>query len=817
MLGYHFAAALRSILHQKLYTLVGLTSLSLGMTVSILILSFVNYEEGFDAMHFDNERIYRLNWVSGDGSHFATFNNPLSPMLATALPEIESFARIGMRQHLFTVEGEDLYRSLSFVDSDFFDFFNYEALAGDPSSSITDMKSAVITESAALELFGDIKSIGAVFTVDGIHDFRVAAIIGDNPGNSHLVSNIYVNIENLPTLWNRPTVLTYLYSDVLYHYIKLAPKTSAQAVVDNATAFLKENVSELSSLKILLQPLRDIHFTADLQNEMSTRDDVSGLVKPLRQRSDITVFSVVGFLVLLIAALNFMNLQAVRLTKRAREIGIRRIAGASPFNLATAFLIETAIVSSLALMVSLALCSVFLPYFNSIVGANILPEVFFSFGNLWPLIVVSLFIAILAGAYPAITAARLAPTNALRGEVVKGVTADRFRSALIVAQFSISIGLIVASAIVNTQINYAMSKSLGFDPQNVLTIELPNQAARAAYPVLRAQLLNNSGVISVSAGSIIPTRDLSDGAEIIREGGDPNQPLLTRVVTVSEDYIDVLGMKLVAGRALSDDFATDRASSYSDSVTTVHSAVVLNETAANLAGWENPQDAIGESFYAERMSQDILYRRNITVVGVVQDAHFRSVRTDIAPISFTLDSNLNVITVKLAEGNQTDTLAEIDQLWQQNLPELPIQRSYLSNSYAMFYLGESRTFGLFIGLSVIAILIACFGLYAVTSFIVERRTKEIGIRKVLGATVRNITGLLIWDFSKLVILANLIAWPLAWWLMQQWLANFAYRTDISITLFFFAGIATFFLALATTFQRTYRVAISNPIMALRTE
>ncbi len=817
MFSYHFKKALKSIFHRKFYTAIGVLSLAIGMTVSILILSFVNYENSFDAMHDDSERIHRLNWISGDGSHFATFNNPLSPVLATALPEIENFTRIAMTQRLFTVDGVSQFKSLSMVDDGFFEMFNYEVLAGDPSSAIKDVGSAVITEAAALELFAEARPVGEVFSVDGTFDFRVAAIIANNPGNSHLVSNVYVNVENAPAVYGFPQLFSFMNSDIMYHYVKFAEGISPITAQENAISYVRENISSLSNHQISLQPLRDIHFTTDLQNEMSTRDDVSGVVKPLRQRSDLIIFAGVAFLTLLIAALNFMNLQAVQLSKRAREIGVKRIAGSSRTDLAAQFLTEIGIISLFAFFASLILCELFMPYFNSMVAARIESESFFTVINLSFLLMMALGVGILAGIYPAITAAKLSPANALRGQVVKGVSANRFRSGLIVAQFSISIGLIIASGIVNTQISYAMSKSLGFDPENVIAIELPNAQARDAYSVMREQLLSNPGVISVSAASVIPTRDLSDGRSMVREGGDPDNALRTRSIAIAEDYFEVLGMEFVAGRALSDDFPTDRAGSYSETVTTVLGGIVLNETAARQAGWNDPQDAIGKRFYNEGTSNGVLLHRDIVVVGVVQDAHYQSVRTDIAPISYILDNNLSIMTVKLADGNQASTLAAIDQIWQQNVSEYPILRSYLSDSYSAFYSGENRTFVLFIGLSLIAIMIACLGLYALASFAAERRTKEISIRKVLGATVRSIAGLLAWDFSKLVILANIIAWPLAWWSMQQWLANFAYRTDINIAVFFLAGVATFLMALATTFQRAYSVAVSNPVDSLRAE
>lgn len=818
MFKHHLKTALRNILHRKLYSFVAASSLAIGLTVSILILAFVRFESSFDAMHFDSERTYRLNWITGGGSHFATFMNPLSPVLTSALPEIESFTRLAINDHLITVGGQDQYRNIAMVDETFFDFFNYEEVAGDPASAIADVSSAVITVAAAEQLFGTAEAMGRTFEVDGQYNFQVAAIVANNPGNSHLTSNIYVNNENLPAIWNYQAVWDNMGSDVMYHYVKLAPGVDPERAAENALAFYRDNIQPETTLDIVLQPLRDIHFTTDLQNEMGTRDDISNVVKPLRQRSDILVFSGVALLTLFIAAINFMNLQAVQLTRRTREIGIRRISGSSNSELVIQFLIETGVISLVAFSLALLLSELLFPLFSNLVAASMNSETFLTPGNVGLLAASAVVVGVLAGAYPAITATRMTSSSALRGEVIRGVDKQRFRSLLIIAQFSISIGLIIASGVVNTQINYAMKKSLGFDPAGVVTVNLPNNATRQAYDVMRDRLLAEPGIVSVSAGSVIPTRDLSDGSSMVREGGDPNEPLVARMVFVGQDYFSTLGMNLIAGRALTEDVATDQlATTTTPTSMTRIGAVVLNETAVRDAGFASAQEAIGQALYTEGQFQGRSFRSDYQVVGVVEDAHFQSIRADIAPITFFMANARNVMIVKLAQGNQLAALQAIDRVWAELVPDFPIQRDFLADSYSAFYAGESRTFSLFIGLSVVAIVIACLGLYALASFNAERRTREISIRKVLGATVSSIAGMLAWDFSRLLILANLIAWPLAWWSMNQWLANFAYRTDINIGIFLLAGIATFIIALATTFQRAYSVATRNPVHSLRTE
>ena len=407
--------------------------------------------------------------------------------------------------------------------------------------------------------------------------------------------------------------------------------------------------------------------------------------------------------------------------------------------------------------------------------------------------------------------------SALKGEVTKSVSTSKFRSGLVVLQFSISIGLMISCGVVNNQIDFALSKSLGFDPNNVVTVDLSNAQAMQAFQSMKDQLMAESNILSISAGSIIPTQSLSDGSGFTRPEGNIETTIATRRVSVSDDYFDTLGMRFVAGRALSDDYATDAMPAIGVENREVNGGVVFNETAARAAGWENPQDVIGQELYSEFGFSGLSFRMNYSVVGVVNDAHYGSVRTEIGPVSYTLNDQRNVMIIKIAEGSLPESLAAIDSVWQQFVPDFPISRGFLNESYSAFYAGEHRTFILFMGFAAIAVLVACLGLYGLASFMAELRTKEISIRKVLGATARSLAGMLAWDFSKLVILANLIASPTAWWLMQDWLTSFAYRTDINFTIFLLAGLATFMMALLTTFQRAYSAAMSNPVDALRAE
>lgn len=820
MYDHYLKPALRKVVNAKLYSLISILSLAIGMTVTILIFSFIRYETSFDSMHADSGRIYRLNWTIPEaGSHFATFFNPVTPLLAEALPEIESFSRLAIRKHLFTVGDVDQYATLSLVDDDFFGLFHYPALAGDPNAAIRERSSAVLTEAAALKLFGTRDAIGETFTVDGAHDFRVAAVVERNPPNSHLGSNIFVHIDNLTSVWGFPPEFWSAFnSDLMYHYVELAPGANAETVTAAAQDLIARAVPGVR-WQVDMQPLREIHFTTDLQNEMSTIDDVSGVQKPLRQRSDVLIFAGVGVLTLLLASFNFMNMQLVQFTKHTREIGIRRVVGSSHLALIAQLLSETALIATAALLVALALCELLAPYFSAMLAMPIEAGSLSTLSGISVLATLLVLVGVLAGLYPALTVTSSPTASMLRGEMSRGVSSTKFRSALITLQFAISIGLIVGSFVVKNQLDYALSKPLGFDPVDVVTIELPNDAARGAYETMRDELLGFSGIISVSAGSTIPTRDLSDGFGATPVGGDPDNPLLTRGVIVGESYFETLGMDIVAGRALSERFATDALPAFSPERTSFRGGLILNETAARLAGWTNLADAIGAELYSSFVVSDIERRTDYTLVGVVADAHYGSIRREIEPVTYRLTEVFDprIMVVKAAAGDVQRAIGEIDRVWQRNVPDFPIQRALLSDTYSAFYSGEERTFILFIALSAMAILVACMGLYALTTFVAEQRSKEISIRKVLGATVARVSGLLAWDFCRFVIVANIIAWPLAWWLMRAWLENFAYRVDFGIEAFVLAGLAAFGVALVTTLQSAYSVATISPVRVLRKE
>ena len=821
MIGEYIKAAVRNVGRRKLFGFISVLGLGTGFAVATMIGIFLQFETSFDTMHKDHDRMYRLNWINiGTGAHFATFFNPLSPNIAAAHPDkIEALTRIANGEELVTIGDKSSYETVSFVDPSWFDFFPYGNVHGDAPAAIQGARNAVITRAAATKFFGTEAAVGKTFTIDGNQDFSVAAVVENNHSNSHLTSNIFINMELLPVIWGWENIWESFGSDQLYHYVKLTPGTDPSDVEDLAVKFVVENAFENAAewLKIPLQPVTEIHFNTELQNEMSVRDTILGTIKTQRRSSDVYIFIIVAVLTLAIAAFNFMNLQIVQISNRLREVGVRKILGATRRNITTQFMLETLLLSFLALFTGLVIAEIGLPFFGNLVGTDLPTETVFSPTIFLILGASTILVTGMAGAYPSMMAARLVPALALQGEVAKNIGPAKMRTGLVLIQFSMATGLIIASGVIGSQINFAFSKPLGFDATGVVSILTSSSIARASYPTMKQQLEQHPAIQTVSYANIIPSQDLSNGWSFSIDPDDPEAGLSTRAINMGFDAFELLGMEMAAGRGFSDVFPNDESPQLTPDLTSATAGLVLNETAAKNAGWINAEDAIGKVLVSTYNRGGVDYRYDFTVVGVVKDAHYRSIRSPIAPLSYTLQNGSRQMIVKIDPAREQEALAAIDATWQQLVPNTPIRRSVLADDYAVFYSGENRTFSLIIGFAAIAVAIACVGLYGLTAYMVERRVKEVGIRKVLGATVAQIVALLSWDYTKLVIIASVVIWPFVWWLMLDWLSGFAYRADLEISLFVTASLLTLLLAAVTTSLRTMAAARANPIKALRSE
>lgn len=820
MLKLHFKTAIVSIVRRRLSSLVSIVSLAIGIAVSILIAVFLMFETSYDRQYPDAERLYRINWVNTNtGARFATFFNPISAQLADAMPDkIESLTRFTESSELMTINGEQQYAPLTFVDANMFETFPQDQLYGDVNASLQDLSTAVISRSAALKYFGREMAIGEVITIGDDNVFRIGAVVADAPLNRHYNAHIFVNIETIPTVYNWPNFWERDGSDQLYHFVKLAEGVRPGELETRIVDYIAQNHFEDAKewLHTPLQPVADIHFSTETQNEVSLKDELTGIVKNQRQENDLYIFAIVGLLTMAIAAFNFMNLQIVQVTNRLREIGVRKVLGATRQNTAVQFVIECMLLAVLSALLGLAIAEMALPQFATLVGSPVNAMNVFTLDLITFAVGAALVVAVVAGLYPALFAARLLPSSALREEINNQVGITKVRYTLVAAQFAIAAGLVIASSIIGSQVDYALSKPLGFDGTGVIKLNTSAGEARKSYSALKARLAQHPAIETVSAADIVPGQDLENGRSFAPEGSLDERFLATRTVTLAPGATDLLNMKVLAGRSFSEQYPSDQLLNFSDEQTRYESVLLLNETAVKAAGWKSNEEAIGALLTSRFNFRGKDFEFIYTVVGVVADTHYRSVRTSISPISYIwTNSAERQMLLKAVPGREQEALRAATSAFADLVPSIPPRASFLAQDYAAFYEGENRTFALILTFAAIAIVVACVGLYGVTSYMVSRRVREIGIRKVLGATIAQLVALLSWKQTRLALIASIAVWPLVWIFMHDWLQNFAYRADMQFTPFVLASFLTVSLAAITTGVRTYLAARVKPIHSLR--
>ena len=812
--------SMRTLWKHRLYTFINVFTLAAGLASFLLIALFVRHELSYETQYEGASDIHRLNWVAtSTGARFATFFNPVGNLLSEAHPEVEEYTRFASFEILIKRDDVKFFENAAFAESNFFSMFPMEFLSGNPDTALLEPNTIVLTEAAAQKYFGHTDVVGETLFIDGQLDVTITGVIQNLPSNTHLIDNFYSNIQTLRNATGGGGFIDNVFSDQFYQYIRVIPGTDMSALVEKFNGYLNSDIDPRASgfAQVVIQPLADIHLTPGLDNEINQMDTLTGLTRVYRPKSDIWIFIAVAIVTLAVAAFNFMNLQIAQATTRGKEIGIKKVMGARRDQIAAQFMGESVLLGLIALILAGIVLEMMLPKFNQFAGTEFTSSVLLDPVILGGAFLIAIISASLAGVYPAFILARINPARILHGEQVAGAGAARVRSGLVILQFSIAIGLIIASAIVSTQIRFVMSAPMGFDRERIVNLKLNSREAADAWAAMRIELLANPEIIGATISTVIPTGSLSDGSGIILEGHTPDDAVATRRVSIDYEFFNVYGIDLLAGRSFSEEFGLDQFRFPNAENPTAETSIILNETAMRRAGWSSPEEAIGKRAYSAFSQNGVDLRINYTIVGIVRDIHYRSIRTEVAPITYYLTDRADNASLKITGNNLEATLAHIDETWARLVPDFPIQRTFLDETFEAMYAAEVRTLELFIGLAGIAILIACIGLYGLASFTVDKRTKEIGVRKVHGATVGNIVSLLSWDFSKLVIVANVVAWPAAWLLMGDWLQGFVYRTEIGLMVFVISALAALGIALVTIMFRTVRAARQSPVVSLRSE
>lgn len=786
MIRNYFKIAFRNMLRHKLYSFINVGGLALSLFCSLLIVYWVRDELSYDKFHHDPDRIYRVvkDFVTGDGNRTPDATTP--PALAAALqkdlPEIESVTRIypnWNQQFLVKQPDAQFYEEGVYrVDSSFFDVFTFPFVIGNKESAFRTPKSVVLTETMARKYFGTENPIGKRLNlrIDG-GDFTVTGVLKDVPGNSHFHFDFLIPFRrvdvNPDADWS---------SHTFYTYAKLKPNTNATGFTDKLRLLVRKYQPENKDV-FYVQQLTNIHLDSKLKWELGRNSD----------RSYVRILSFIGLFILIIAGINYVNLATARSTQRAREVGVRKVAGAFRRSLVTQFLGESVVVSVFSGILAIGLAAAVLPFFGEVVGKDF--TIWNRAGLLTCLAALggAMIIGLLAGVFPALFLSSFEPAKVLKSREIPGARFSWLRRGLVTFQFWASVLLMIGTIVVSRQIKFLKTAPLGFDKEQVIT--LPNVGGLANLDALRDELMGLRQVVKLGAASgVFGGSNWTGGMS--KKGSD--QAVVVNFMFVDNDFLQTLDVRARQGRLFSAGFPADSTAS-----------LLINETAARQLGMDQPLGAIVD------MDQKGDYR---TVVGVVKDFHFTSLHNAIKPFAFVVGrQNLSNLFIKVRGTDMKGSLAAIEQKWNELVPQRPFTYFFLDENFDALHRSDERFQQVVSGLTGLALVIAGLGLFALASFTTERRTKEIGVRKVLGASANGIVLMLLGDFLKLVLTAIVIACPVAWYIMQYWLQNFAYRIDMELWMFALAGLAAMFIALLTVSFQSFKAAWVNPVKSLRSE
>ncbi len=787
MLKSYFSTSMRFFSKQRSYTLINIGGLSVGIACSLLILLWVQDELKIDHFHQKGGQLFRTMrhayFTDGNIFTWSAVPKPLAQTLEEEYPEVLEAELITWEQQLLIARDEQAFKEKGrFAGKDFFSIFTYPFLEGDPATALQDINSIVISESLSRKIFGEAPALGQLLRVDDRAEFNISGVFKDVPQQSSLQFDFIIPVEEYIS---RNDWVEDWGNNGLRLFVLLDQNASYQALNEKIKDIIRQH-NESSDADVFLQPYEDMYLYGDFQEGKLA----GGRIEYVR------IFFVVAIFVLIIACINFMNLSTARASKRAREVGVRKAVGARQSTLFAQFMTESFLIVAVAMLLAVVMVWLVLPYFNELTEKNILLDILDP-TLLLILISVLLFTALLAGSYPAVFMASLNTIKILKGNLQSGRQASLFRKGLVVFQFGISILLIVGTAIIYKQIQFIQEKNLGLDREDLVYMNLEG-ALVENYQALKQELIQQPGIQSVTASSQHPLSVGNSTTSVAWDDKKPDDQILFSIINADYDFVKTMEMELLNGRSFSREYSTD----------TVN--VLINEAAARAMGMENP---IGEdiTIWDE-------YKGN--VIGVVRDFHFSSMHEKIGPLIIRLDpesSFLTLVFVRTETGRTQEALAIMEEHSRQLNPAFPFEYHFVDQDFEKIYRSEMTIGSLASIFALVAIFVSCLGLLGLASYTAEQRIKEISLRKVLGASVGNLMTLLSSEFSRLVIISFVLAAPLAYYLMEQWLQGFAYRVDLTFSVFLLAGGGALMLAWLTVAYQSYRAARTNPAEVLRNE
>jgi putative ABC transport system permease protein len=799
MFNNYFKVALRNILKHKFFSAINILGMTIGITACLLIILYIADELSYDRMHTNADRIYQVGLhgkIAGQDIRTASTCPPMAEALVREFPEVEAATRLSPSFYRPTVKfGDKVFteEKVIYADSNFFEFFSFKLLEGDIKTVLKDPNTLVLTHSMAKKYFGDEPAIGKLLTVGSDNrSFKVSGIAADCPTNSHFTFNILISAvskEDMKTTeWLNNYMYTYLMvrehasiDDVNKKFEGLVEKYVGPEIEKFLGMSVREMKKQGGDYGYFTTKLTDIHFITDIRDS----------IEPAGNLMYIYFFGGIGIFIIVIACINFMNLSTARSAGRAKEVGLRKTLGSLRSQMIAQFLAESMLYSAAAVICSLILCYFLLPDFNLVSGKSLTVQLFASPVFIAGIILLVIFVGLIAGSYPAFYLTAFNPVEVLKGKVRSGMKSKGVRSFLVIFQFAISIFLIIFTVVVYQQIQHMQAISLGMDKNNILVLQNAGRLG-ANKEAFRNSLLQQAGVVKASyTNNVFPG---INNTTVFKANGSEQDHIMGQYYA-DYDHMDVLKIKMKEGRYFSKDFPADTL------------AIVLNEAAVKEFGFVNP---IGEQiFFAPT-------KETLTIIGVVKNFNFESFKTQVRPLSIRLTKNDNNLLVRY-EGNPKLLIASVEKLWKQNSTNEPFEYTFLDEEFDNLFRAEQRMGTIFSIFSGLAIFIASLGLFALAAFTSEQRTKEIGIRKAMGASVFGLTVLLSREFTRLVVFAFVPAAAAGWYVSETWLNGFAYRVDVSPWIIVGSGLVALIIAWITVSYQSIKAAGTNPVHALRYE
>ena len=785
MFRNYLKIALRNLIRHKGFSFLNITGLAIGMVCTTLILFWVQHELSFDRYHKNGKKIYRIlqHIQYAEVVTWAINQGPLGPALKQEIPEIVEQARFCFARWRMKYN-DDVYSELGgYTDPSLFKMFTIPFVEGDPETALADPRSVVMTEEVAQKIFGNEDPIGKTINVAGEYDFKVTGILQNIPDNSHFRFKFLANMDFAKEVGR---TVDYWKNSHFTTYVQLADNVTMEEANKKIYNFLDAKPTLEDWEKLSLQPLFKIHLGSGIGYDSFGTGNTKYIV----------IFLAAALFILLIACINFMNLSTARSLLRSREVGLRKVVGAFRGQLIRQFLGEAIFQSLIAMILAVGLGIFLLPAFNQLARKSFTADLFMRPDIILGLVAVLFFTGFVAGFYPAFVLSGFRPVSVLKGSSRTLGGGSFFRKALVVFQFSVAVILMVGSLVIYSQIHFMRNKDLGYEKENMVTLNL-NSTVQQNYEAFRNELLGNANILNVTRVASLPTYGYwFSNSRWNWEGKDPDKDILFRANFVDYGYLEALNAPIIMGRNFSEDYGADAA------------GIIINETSQKAMGFENP---IGKRV---TLGEDNVFN----IIGVVKDFHYVSLHTEIEPMILLLDpERCSSIVVRINSENTPETLKFMGNVWKKHAGEFEFDYRFLDESLDTLYRGEERVGRIINVFTLLSIFVSCLGLFGLASFMALRRTKEIGIRKVLGASISGVVVLLTQEFSKWVIVANLIAWPLSYFALSRWLQEFPYRTDIKFWIFLGAGLMTFIIAIFTVSYQSLRAALSNPADSLRYE